>query len=79
MKEKGNTKAIINERNINQKYREHQNQFFEKPMKMDKHLSTDQEKPRAQIKILLNEKGYTATGIAEVKKIMRMLSASLYK
>lgn len=46
---------------------------------MDKLLSTDQEKQRAQIKILINEKNYIATDIPEIKKIMRMLSTSLYK
>lgn len=48
-------------------------------MKMDKLLSTDQEKQRAQIKILINENSYIATDTAEIKKIMRMLSTSLYK
>lgn len=41
-------------------------------------ISTDQQKQRAQIKILINEKDDIATDIAEIKK-MRILSTSLYK
>lgn len=45
---------------------------------MNKLISTDQQKQRAQIKMLINEKDGIATDIAEIKK-MRILSTSLYK
>lgn len=44
---------------------------------MNKLLSTNQEKQRARIKILINEKGDRATDRAEIKKIMRIPSTSL--